>query len=60
MATRMKIEKIQKNLSDYMIWYTLIEISLGTLLGYFFNLKFMSKFIISIVFIMIYPMMVNL
>ncbi len=54
------IERIQKNLSNNMIYYTLLVMILGTLLGYLFNLKFLSHYILLIVFIMIYPMMVNL
>lgn len=56
----MKIEKIQKNLSKNMIWYTLLTIVLGILLGYYFDLKFLSNYIIVVVFVMIYPMMVNI
>ncbi len=54
------IKKFQKNLSNNMILYTLTTMLLGILLGYFFNLGFLAKFIIPIVFVMIYPMMVNL
>ncbi len=54
------IRRIHKNLSDNMILYTLLVIVLGTLLGHYFELKCLSHFIIPIVFIMIYPMMVNL
>ncbi len=54
------IQKIQKNLSQNMIFYTLIVIVLGVISGHYFNLKFLSSFIIPIVFLMIFPMMVNL
>ena len=54
------IHKIKNKLSKNMIWYTLAVITGGVFLGHFFNLKFLSKFIIPIVFTMIYPMMVNL
>lgn len=56
----MKIEKIEKNLSKNMIWYTLLTMVLGILLGYYFDLKFLSNYIIVVVFVMIYPMMVNI
>ncbi len=54
------IRKIQKNLSENMVYYTLLAILSGIILGHFYNLKFLSKFIIAIVFLMIYPMMINL
>ncbi len=54
------IEKIQKNLSKNIIIYTLVAILLGVILGHFYDLKFISNYIIYIVLIMIYPMMVNL
>jgi len=54
------IIKIKNNLSKYMIWYTLLSIISGIFLGHYFDLKFFSKMIIPVVFIMIYPMMVNL
>jgi len=54
------INKIKKNLSKNMLLYTLIAIVLGILLGHFFNMKGLSSLTIPIVFVMIYPMMVNL
>ena len=54
------INKIKKNLSKNMLLYTLIAIVLGILLGHFFNLKTLSNLTIPIIFVMIYPMMVNL
>jgi len=54
------IQKIQKNLSRNMILYTLIVIALGVLLGHRLNLKYLTRLIIPVVFVMIYPMMVNL
>jgi len=54
------IQKIQKNLSKNMILYTLLVIVLGTLTGHYLDLKSLSNLIIPVVFIMIYPMMVNL
>ncbi len=54
------INKVKNNLSKNMIWYTLGVIIGGVVLGHFFNLKFLSSFIIPVVFLMIYPMMVNL
>ncbi|MHA1719147.1 MAG: arsenic resistance protein [Promethearchaeota archaeon] len=56
----MQIEKIQKNLSKNMLIYTLLMMVLGFSLGYLFDLKWMSNLILPIVFIMIYPMMVNI
>ncbi len=43
-----------------MILYTLVAIILGILSGYYLNLKSLSSLIIPVVFIMIFPMMVNL
>ncbi len=54
------IEKIQKNLSKNMMLYASLSMSLGVLLGHYFNLKDLSKLIIPVVFVMIFPMMVNL
>jgi len=54
------IQKIQKNLSKNMIVYTLVVIVLGILFGHYLNLKSLSSLILPIVFIMIFPMMVNL
>lgn len=54
------IQKIQKNLSKNIMLYTLLVISLGILLGHYLNLKCLSNLILPVVFIMIYPMMVNL
>lgn len=54
------IQKIQKNLSKNMIVYTLAVIVLGILFGHYLDLKSLSSLIIPVVFIMIFPMMVNL
>lgn len=54
-----KVEKIVKNLSKYMLLYTLLMIILGILVSYFYSPKFLSKYVMFIVFLMIYPMMVN-
>ena len=54
------IQKIQKNLSENMILYTLLVMVLGTLTGHYLNLKSLSNLLIPVVFIMIFPMMVNL
>ncbi len=54
------IQKIQKNLSKNMILYTFLVIVLGVLFGYYLNLKSLSDLIIPVVFIIIFPMMVNL
>ncbi len=60
MGKKRPIDKIKQNLSKNMILYTLIVIIGGVISGYFIDLKFLSRLIIPIVFIMIYPMMVNL
>jgi len=54
------INKIKKNLSNNLLLYTVIAIGSGVLLGYFFDLKSLSKLTIAIIFVMIYPMMINL
>ena len=54
------IQKIQKNLSENMILYTLLVMVLGTLTGHHLNLKSLSNLLIPVVFIMIFPMMVNI
>ena len=54
------IEKIQRALSKNMLLYASLAMVLGVLAGHYFNLKGISKFIIPIVFMMIFPMMVNL
>ncbi len=55
-----KIERIVKNLSKYMLLYTLLIIILGILVSYTYSPKFFSKYLMIIVFLMIYPMMVNI
>lgn len=55
-----QIDKIKKDLSSNMLLYTALTIILGIILGHFLNLKGLSRFILPIVFIMIYPMMINL
>ncbi len=54
------IKKIQKNLSKNILSYTAVVMLLGVSFGYFFDLRFLSKIILPIVLIMIYPMMINL
>jgi len=55
------IKKIQKNLSKNMLSYTLLVIIGGLILGKMFpQLKSLSAIILYVVFIMIYPMMVNI
>jgi len=55
------IKKIQKNLSKNMLGYTVLVITGGLILGKIFpELKSLSTIILYIVFIMIYPMMVNI
>lgn len=55
------INKIQKNLSKNMLVYTFLVIVWGLLLGSFFpELKILWKWILIIVFVMIYPTMVSI
>ena len=55
------INKIQKNLSKNMLLYTFLAIVWGLLLWLFFpELKILWKWILIIVFIMIYPTMVSI
>ncbi len=54
------IQEIQKNLSKNILLYTLLVMILGVLLGHYLNLKWLSKLILPTVFLMIFPMMVNL
>ena len=54
------IRKIQRKLSNNMLQYTLAAIIGGTILGHYLNLRWLSKLILPVVFIMIYPMMINL
>ncbi|RMF05995.1 hypothetical protein D6764_03435, partial [Candidatus Woesearchaeota archaeon] len=55
-----RIARVQKNLSKNMLLYTLLVMLGGVIAGHVWNLKWLSKLIIPTVFIMIYPMMVNL
>ncbi|MCD6414581.1 MAG: arsenic resistance protein [Candidatus Diapherotrites archaeon] len=56
-----KILAIQKNLSNNILLYTILMIVFGMLVGYYIpSAKGLSVFILPVVFIMIYPMMVNL
>jgi len=54
-----KIEKVVKNLSKYMLVYLLLIIIVGIFVSYSYSPKFLSNYIMIIVFLMIYPMMVN-
>jgi len=54
------IHKFNKHLSKNMIAYTFAVIILGLFLWKATNLTFLSKYILPVVFIMIYPMMINL
>jgi len=54
------IEKIQKNLSKNMLLYTLIALVFGFIAGYYFQTEVYSELILPVVFIMIYPMMINM
>ncbi|BDU49937.1 arsenic resistance protein [Haliovirga abyssi] len=55
------IKKIQKNLSGNMLIYTFLVMIGGFGVGYIFpNAKKLSTYILPIVFIMIYPMMINI
>ncbi|MCD6403308.1 MAG: arsenic resistance protein [Candidatus Aenigmarchaeota archaeon] len=53
------VEKLVKNLSKYMLVYLIVTIITGTLISYFYSPKFLSNYLLLIVFLMIYPMMVN-
>ncbi len=55
-----KVEKIAKNLSKHMLLYTSLIIILGILVSYIYSPTFLSKYIMIIVFLMVYPMMVNI
>lgn len=55
----MNIPKITKNLHKYMLLYTILIIIIGTICGYYIKVSWASALILPIVFIMIYPMMVN-
>ncbi len=54
-----KIEIIVNHISKYMLIYTLLTIAFGTFISCNYSLSFLSKYIMIIVFLMIYPMMVN-
>ncbi len=56
----MDIAAVQKNLSENMLWYTLGAIVLGLGLGAVFDLRGLSAATLPIVFVLIYPMMVNI
>lgn len=62
----MKLKKIQENLKTYLLWYVSISILIGWALGYF-NTAFIKQhqptlktLITIVVFLMIYPMMINI
>ena len=54
-----KIERVVKNLSKYMLIYTLVIIIVGIFVSYKYSPGFLSRYMMLIVFLMIYPMMVN-
>ena len=54
------IQKIQKNLSSNMLYYTFLVIVSGVLLGHVLELKWMSDLLLPVILIMVYPMMVNM
>ena len=54
------IEKIQKNLSKNLLLYTFVVIVLGFTASYYFDTRSLSKFLLPIVIVMIYPMMVSI
>ena len=54
------LHKLNKNLSKNMIAYTLLVIISWLVLGKFFDLTFLSKLVLPIIFLLIYPMMINL
>ncbi len=56
----MTIKKIQQNLSKNMLFYASLSMIIGVVVGYHFNLKWLTSYIKPIVFMMIFPMMVNL
>ena len=55
-----KIEKAVKNLSKYTLIYTLLIIIVGIFVSHIFSLKFLYNYVPIIIFLMIYPMMVNI
>ncbi len=56
----MNIDTVNKNLSGNMLIYALVAILAGIFFGNIWNLNWMSALTLPVVFIMIYPMMVNL
>jgi len=53
------VEKLVQNLSKNMLFYTFIIILSGIFVSIRCSVKFLSNYILIIVFLMIYPMMVN-
>ena len=53
------IKKLTKNLSKYMLVYLILTMIAGTIVSYFYSPKFLSNYLLLVVFLMIYPMMVN-
>lgn len=54
-----KVGKLAKHLSKNMLLYTLLIIAAGILVSTHYAVGFLSRYILVIVFLMIYPMMVN-
>ncbi|MCF2137663.1 MAG: arsenic resistance protein [Candidatus Thorarchaeota archaeon] len=54
------IDRIKNNLSKYLLPYTFIVMLLGFTTGYYFQSKIYSQLVLPVVFIMIYPMMINM
>ncbi len=61
-----KIAKIVRHLKGKLLWYALLSIGVGWMLGILFpafvtgNKKLLSTLITVFVFMMIYPMMINM
>ncbi len=53
------IKKLVSNLSNFMLLYSSIAIAAGIFVSMNYHVKFLSNYILLIVFLMIYPMMVN-
>lgn len=56
----LNVKRLQKNLANNMLLYAFLAIITGLVTGFYFNLTRLSALITPTVFIMIYPMMVNL
>ncbi len=54
------VKRVAKHLSKYMLLYTTLAILIGTFVSYKYSPTFLSKYVPIIVFLMLYPMMVNI